>query len=220
MIGRSPTTLRPVRPIRDGVIADFRRRRANADSLHLEKPTGKRARGPAPASSSVPTEITPGRTPRRQRQRAPCESERGLSHRRTDGRGGRRRPPHHDAAGNMDHRHRRRHDGHRGHFIAWRGHRPVRARGGRCHGRGDYSISRGSNTTCSSANAQLKRSKIRIGSAIKLDSALTMEVRGRHIGKGVPKKVVVSDTEIREALAEPLKVILKTVREALDQVPP
>jgi actin-like ATPase involved in cell morphogenesis len=40
--------------------------------------------------------------------------------------------------------------------------------------------------------------KIRIGSATKLDSPLTMEVRGRHIGKGVPKKVVVSDAEIRE----------------------
>ena len=62
--------------------------------------------------------------------------------------------------------------------------------------------------------------KIRIGSATKLDSALTMEVRGRHLGKGVPRRVVVSDAEIREALAEPLKVILRTVREALDQVPP
>ena len=62
--------------------------------------------------------------------------------------------------------------------------------------------------------------KIRIGSATKLESAVTMEVRGRHLGKGVPKKIVVSDAEIREALSEPLKTILKAVRETLDQVPP
>jgi rod shape-determining protein MreB len=62
--------------------------------------------------------------------------------------------------------------------------------------------------------------KIRIGSATKLDSALTMEVRGRHIEKGVPRKIVVSDAEIRDALSEPLKMILRTVRETLDQVPP
>jgi rod shape-determining protein MreB len=62
--------------------------------------------------------------------------------------------------------------------------------------------------------------KLQIGSAIKLDKPLTMEVKGRHIGKGVPVKVTVCDTEIREALAEPLKTIINAVRETLDQIPP
>jgi rod shape-determining protein MreB len=53
-----------------------------------------------------------------------------------------------------------------------------------------------------------------------LDKPLTMEVKGRHIGKGVPVKVTVCDTEIREAIGEPLKTIVNAVRETLDQIPP
>jgi rod shape-determining protein MreB len=62
--------------------------------------------------------------------------------------------------------------------------------------------------------------KIQIGSADKLEEPLTMEVKGRHVGKGVPRRITVSDAEIREALAEPLKMILRAVRETLDQIPP
>ena len=47
-----------------------------------------------------------------------------------------------------------------------------------------------------------------------------MEVKGRHIGRGVPVRITVTDAEIREALAEPLKTILKAVRETLDEIPP
>jgi rod shape-determining protein MreB and related proteins len=62
--------------------------------------------------------------------------------------------------------------------------------------------------------------KIEIGSATELDVPLTMEVRGRHVGKGLPRKIELSDAEIREALGEPLKIILRTIRETLDQIPP
>jgi rod shape-determining protein MreB and related proteins len=62
--------------------------------------------------------------------------------------------------------------------------------------------------------------KLQIGSATKLDKPLTMEVKGRHLGRGVPVKVTVCDTEIREAVAEPLKTIISAVRETLDQIPP
>ena len=62
--------------------------------------------------------------------------------------------------------------------------------------------------------------KMEIGSATKLDKPLTMEVKGRHIGRGVPVKVTICDTEIREALSEPLKTIIGAVRETLDQIPP
>jgi rod shape-determining protein MreB len=62
--------------------------------------------------------------------------------------------------------------------------------------------------------------KLEIGSATTLDKPLSMEVKGRHIGRGVPVKVTVSDTEIREAIGEPLKTILTAVHETLDQIPP
>ena len=62
--------------------------------------------------------------------------------------------------------------------------------------------------------------KIEIGSAAELDAPVTMEVKGRHMSKGVPRRITVTDAEIREALAEPLKIILRAVRETLDQIPP
>jgi len=62
--------------------------------------------------------------------------------------------------------------------------------------------------------------KQQIGSATALDKPTKMEVKGRHVGRGVPVRVMVSDAEIREAIAEPLKTILKAVRETLDQIPP
>jgi rod shape-determining protein MreB len=62
--------------------------------------------------------------------------------------------------------------------------------------------------------------KIQVGSATVLEAPLKMEVKGRHLGKGVPIRVTVSDSEIRDAIAEPLKTILKLIRETLDQIPP
>jgi rod shape-determining protein MreB and related proteins len=62
--------------------------------------------------------------------------------------------------------------------------------------------------------------KIGIGSASELESPLTMEVKGRHLGKGVPRRVVINDAEIREALSDPLRLLLRAVRETLDQIPP
>ena len=62
--------------------------------------------------------------------------------------------------------------------------------------------------------------KVQIGSATALDAPTTMEVKGRHVGRGVPIRVTITDAEIREALADPLKTILKVVRETLDQIPP
>ena len=62
--------------------------------------------------------------------------------------------------------------------------------------------------------------KLEIGSATKLDTPLTMEVKGRHLGRGVPVQVTVCDTEIREAVAEPLKTIINAVRDTLDHIPP
>ena len=62
--------------------------------------------------------------------------------------------------------------------------------------------------------------KIEIGSASDNVDPLQMEVRGRCLREGRPRVVRVSDEEIRVALAEPLKVIIAAVREALDSIPP
>ena len=62
--------------------------------------------------------------------------------------------------------------------------------------------------------------KIQIGSACDDVEALNMEVRGRCMREGRPRVVRVSDAEIRGALAEPLKAIVAAVREALDCIPP
>jgi len=62
--------------------------------------------------------------------------------------------------------------------------------------------------------------KINIGSAFPLDEELTMEIKGRDLVEGIPKTLVISDEEIREALSETVSNIIEAVRVALEQTPP
>lgn len=62
--------------------------------------------------------------------------------------------------------------------------------------------------------------KIKIGSAYPLEEEMTMEVRGRDLVAGLPKTVTVSSEEIREALAEPVAAIVEAVRITLERTPP
>ena len=62
--------------------------------------------------------------------------------------------------------------------------------------------------------------KINIGSAFPLEEELTMEIKGRDLVEGIPKTLVVSDEEIREALSETVSNIIEAVRVALEQTPP
>ena len=62
--------------------------------------------------------------------------------------------------------------------------------------------------------------KLELGSAAPLDLPLTMEVKGRHVSEGVPRTVTISDHQVREALADPLRQIVQAVRDALERVPP
>ncbi|MDD4202011.1 MAG: rod shape-determining protein [Candidatus Omnitrophica bacterium] len=62
--------------------------------------------------------------------------------------------------------------------------------------------------------------KMRIGSAYPLSEEMTMEVRGRDIVAGLPKMITVSSEEIRESLAEPIAQIIEEVRVALERTPP
>ncbi len=62
--------------------------------------------------------------------------------------------------------------------------------------------------------------KWQIGSAYPLQPEKTMEVRGRNLVTGLPETVEVSSVEIREALSGSVQVIIDTVRDALDEIPP
>ncbi|KXK12174.1 MAG: rod shape-determining protein MreB [Chloroflexi bacterium OLB14] len=62
--------------------------------------------------------------------------------------------------------------------------------------------------------------KWQIGSAYPLQPEKTMEVRGRNLVTGLPETVEVSSIEIREALSASVQVIIDTVRDALDEIPP
>jgi rod shape-determining protein MreB len=62
--------------------------------------------------------------------------------------------------------------------------------------------------------------KIQIGSATPLDQPSKMEIKGRNLIEGVPKTVTVEDTEIREALSECVATIVNAIRVALERTPP
>jgi len=62
--------------------------------------------------------------------------------------------------------------------------------------------------------------KIEIGSAYPLEKPLKMEIKGRDLIEGVPKTLTIEDAEIREALAEGVDTIVNAIRVALERTPP
>ena len=62
--------------------------------------------------------------------------------------------------------------------------------------------------------------KIQIGSAYPLDEEMSMEVKGRDLVAGLPKTLTVTSDEIREALEEPVKMIVEGIRVTLERCPP
>ncbi len=62
--------------------------------------------------------------------------------------------------------------------------------------------------------------KIGIGTAYPDDDIRTMAVKGRDLVAGIPKTIEVASEEIREAIAEPVNTIVETVRVALEKTPP
>jgi rod shape-determining protein MreB len=64
-----------------------------------------------------------------------------------------------------------------------------------------------------------ERIKMEIGSAAPFETPCTVELRGRHLIDGLPKKVSVSDADIREALRPTIDQIVGAVRDALERIP-
>lgn len=62
--------------------------------------------------------------------------------------------------------------------------------------------------------------KIRIGSANNLPKETSMEVKGRDLVSGLPKTITISSQEVRDAMADPLTTIVGAVRTTLERCPP
>lgn len=62
--------------------------------------------------------------------------------------------------------------------------------------------------------------KIDVGSAFPLKEKVVLEIKGRDLVEGVPRTLSITDEEIREALAEPISTIVEAVRSALERTPP
>jgi rod shape-determining protein MreB and related proteins len=64
-----------------------------------------------------------------------------------------------------------------------------------------------------------EQTKIEIGSAYTLEKPLTMQIKGRSLIEGRPKTITVDDSEIREALSESVSTIVSAIRMALERTP-
>ena len=62
--------------------------------------------------------------------------------------------------------------------------------------------------------------KIKIGSAYPIEKETTMEVKGRDLVAGLPKTLTITSQEVREALLEPISTIVDSVRVTLERCPP
>lgn len=62
--------------------------------------------------------------------------------------------------------------------------------------------------------------KLAVGAAIPTGEDLSIEIRGRDLVHGVPKSIVIKEDEVREAIAEPIHHIMQMVKIALEKTPP
>lgn len=62
--------------------------------------------------------------------------------------------------------------------------------------------------------------KIAIGAAMPSGENLSIEIRGRDLVQGIPRSITIGEDEVREALQEPINQILEVVRTALEKTPP
>ncbi len=76
----------------------------------------------------------------------------------------------------------------------------------------EYSVALGERTA--------EEVKITLGSAWPLEEELTAEIRGRDLVTGLPKTILTSTSEIREALEEPVSSVVDAVKVTLDKTPP
>ena len=216
--GRTPGNIVAIRPMKDGVIADFKvtERMLN---YFIQKAHGRKMLVHPRIVIGVPSEIT------QVEKRAVIDS---AYHAKASevylveqamvaaiGAG----LPDHGAFRKHGGGYRRRHHRRRCDFAV--GHRlfAIGARGGQRDGRRHHAV----------PEAQIQPADRRtdggtdqdqLGSAFPLDKPITMEIKGRNVIEGVPKTITIDDTEIREALADCVATIMNAIRVALERTPP
>ena len=62
--------------------------------------------------------------------------------------------------------------------------------------------------------------KIAVGSACELDESLETSMRGRDLITGLPKEIIIDDSQIRKALARSIRMIIDAVKETIENTPP
>ncbi len=62
--------------------------------------------------------------------------------------------------------------------------------------------------------------KIEIGSAAEMKKKMSMEIKGRNLIEGIPKRITITDEEIRQALSDVIDTIVNAVRVSLERTPP
>ncbi len=62
--------------------------------------------------------------------------------------------------------------------------------------------------------------KIAIGSAYEFDEVLEMPMRGRDLVTGLPKEVIVNDSQIREAIFRSIKIVVNNIKSTIEETPP
>jgi rod shape-determining protein MreB len=65
-----------------------------------------------------------------------------------------------------------------------------------------------------------ERIKLQIGSAFRMDQEQVMEIKGRDLIGGIPKTIKITSEEIRETLQEPVGSVVEAVKESLEKTPP
>ncbi|MFH1292107.1 MAG: rod shape-determining protein [bacterium] len=67
---------------------------------------------------------------------------------------------------------------------------------------------------------QAEEIKIKIGSAIELNESRQFPMRGRDLISGLPKEIMINDSQVREAMSKSLKMIVDNIKETLETTPP
>ena len=62
--------------------------------------------------------------------------------------------------------------------------------------------------------------KIEIGSALPYEDETTVEIKGRNLLDGLPKNITISSEEVREAMEDPINIIVEAVKTTLEKTPP
>ena len=203
MLGRTPESIQAIRPLRDGVIADFDV--AEEMIKHFMRKVQRRAGWAKPRGARLRAlRRHPGREAGDPRERARRRRPQGRADLRADRRG--HRLGHADRRPDRQHgrRHRRRHHRGRG-AVARRRRLCARASGSAATGwTRRSSATCAASTTCWSASRRPRRSSSRSAprGCPTTAAAQRMEVRGRDLLNGVPKEMEITQAQIAEALSE------------------